>query len=45
MGAIRERERERDRRSVIDGILTGLIATHRKIFTWAKWERGKKVFH
>ena len=37
-------EREREGGSVIEGILTGLIAAYRRTFTCAKWERGKKVF-
>jgi len=40
VGAVRDRER----RSVIEGILTGLTAIYRKIFSCVKWERGKKVF-
>ena len=37
-----EIERERERRSVIEGILTRLKASHRRTFTWANWERRKK---
>jgi len=44
VGAVRERERERERLSLIQGILTGLTAIYRKIFSCAKWVRGKKVF-
>ena len=35
VGVVRERDRqaETERRSVIEGILTGQITTHRKIFT------------
>jgi len=31
------------RRSVIEGILTGVIVRHRWTLTWAKWKEVKKV--
>jgi hypothetical protein len=30
--------------SVIKGILTNVIVRHRRTLTWAKWEKGKKIF-
>ena len=39
VGGVRERGG-----SVVERILTRLIAGYRRIFTLAKWERGKKVF-
>jgi len=33
------------RRFVIEGILTGVIARHRRTLTWVKWEEGKKILN
>ena len=41
----RERERETERERVHDRrISNGVIATQKRTFKLAKWERGKKVF-
>jgi hypothetical protein len=33
-----------EKRLVIEGIVTGVIARNRRTVTWAKWEERKKLF-
>jgi hypothetical protein len=40
----RERARERERRSVIEEIVTSAIARNRRALTQAVWEEGRKAF-